>query len=102
MLGDPLEMGYCHCENCRRYSAAPVSAFTLWKWEDVNLTKGAEFLGKFKSSDISDRRYCTKCGSHISVDHPHARFDRCAHRSSTELSVQAKRASELRGNHPAD
>jgi hypothetical protein len=29
-----------------------------------------EFLGKFKSSDMSDRRYCTKCGSHISVDHP--------------------------------
>jgi hypothetical protein len=53
--GEPLEMGYCHCENCRRYSAAPVSAFTLWKWEDVNLIKGAEFLGKFKSSDISDR-----------------------------------------------
>jgi len=68
--GEPLEMGYCHCENCRRYSAAPVSAFTLWKWEDVNLIKGAEFLGKFKSSDISDRRYCTNCGSHIAVDHP--------------------------------
>ena len=31
--GEPLEMGYCHCENCRRYSAAPVSAFTLWKPE---------------------------------------------------------------------
>jgi len=68
--GEPLEMGYCHCENCRRYSAAPVSAFTLWKWENVNLTKGADFLGKFKSSDISARRYCTQCGSHISVDHP--------------------------------
>ena len=67
--GDPLEMGYCHCENCRRYSAAPVSAFTLWKKENVVLTKGAEFLGRFKSSEISDRRYCTKCGSHISVDH---------------------------------
>ena len=36
----------------------------------MKLTKGAELLGKFKSSDISDRRYCTKCGSHISVDHP--------------------------------
>jgi len=55
--GDPLEMGYCHCENCRRYSAAPVSAFTLWKKENVVLTKGAEFLGRFNSSEISDRRY---------------------------------------------
>jgi len=70
MRGAPLEMGYCHCEHCRRYSAARVSAFTLWKKENVNLTKRAEFLGRFKSSDISDRRYCTKCGGHISVDHP--------------------------------
>src|SRR5262245_26038093 len=68
--GEPLEMGYCHCENCRLYSTAPVSAFTLWKRENVTLIKGAEFLGTFKSSDISDRRYCTNCGSHISVDHP--------------------------------
>jgi Uncharacterized conserved protein len=68
--GDPLEMGYCHCENCRRYSAAPVSAFTLWKKEDVNVTKGEEFLGRFKSSEISDRGYCTKCGGHIIVEHP--------------------------------
>ena len=31
---------------------------------------GAEFLSRFKSSEISDRRYCTKCGSHLIVDHP--------------------------------
>ena len=68
--GVPLEMGYCHCENRRRYSAAPVSAFTLWKNEDVNVTKGEEFLGRFKSSDISERGYCTKCGGHILVEHP--------------------------------
>jgi len=68
--GAPLDMGYCHCENCRRYSAAPVSAFTLWTKENVKITKGEEFLGKFESSDISDRRFCTKCGGHIMVEHP--------------------------------
>lgn len=70
MRGEPLETGYCHCENCRRYSAAPVSAFTLWKPDQVKITKGEEFLGKFKSSEISDRRYCTKCGGHVMLDHP--------------------------------
>jgi hypothetical protein len=35
LSGDPLELGYCHCENCRRYSAASVSAFTLWKKENI-------------------------------------------------------------------
>ncbi len=28
--GDPLEMGYCHCENCQRYSAA------RWKFHAVD------------------------------------------------------------------
>ena len=50
MRGDPLEMGYCHCENCRHYSAAPVSAFTLWNKENVSVTKGEEFLGRFKAA----------------------------------------------------
>ena len=70
MSGDPLEVRYCHCENCRRYSAAPASAFTLWKKENVSVTKGEEFLGRFTSSDISEHGYCTKCGGHIIVEHP--------------------------------
>ena len=68
--GAPAEMGYCHCENCRRYSGMPVNAFTLWKPENVRVTKGEQFLGKFKSSEMSDRRYCTKCGGNVLVEHP--------------------------------
>lgn len=68
--GDPLDMGYCHCANCRKYSGAPVAAFTLWKSDQVKVAKGAASLGKFKSSDISDRWYCPKCGAHLVVDHP--------------------------------
>ena len=68
--GPPLDMGYCHCDQCRRYSGAPIAGFTLWKAEDVKVTKGAELLGLYKSSAISDRRFCTKCGSHVMIDHP--------------------------------
>lgn len=68
--GEPLDMGYCHCEACRRYSTAPVSLFTLWKPENVSVTKGEQFFGKFKSSEMSDRRYCTQCGGHVMIDHP--------------------------------
>lgn len=28
--GEPAAMGYCHCGSCRRWSAGPVNAFTLW------------------------------------------------------------------------
>jgi hypothetical protein len=68
--GPPLDMGYCHCANCRKYSGAPVNAFTLWKSADVKITKGLELLGQFESSEISGRRYCTKCGAHVLIDHP--------------------------------
>ncbi len=68
--GRPAEMGYCHCNACRSYSGGPVNAFTLWKAGDVKVTQGSEFLGRFKSSDFSVRRYCTQCGGHVMVDHP--------------------------------
>ncbi|MFL6595714.1 MAG: GFA family protein [Chthoniobacterales bacterium] len=70
MNGEPLDMGYCHCANCRRYSGAPVNAFLLWKEQDVKITKGEELLSQFQSSEISDRRFCTKCGAHVRIDHP--------------------------------
>src|SRR3954452_17875281 len=70
MNGDPLDMGYCHCGECRRYSGAPVNAFVLWKDGDVKITKGEELLTHFQSSAISDRRFCSKCAAHVRIDHP--------------------------------
>ena len=68
--GEPLNMGYGHCNECRRYCTAPVSIFTLWKSETVKVGKGEQYLGKFHASQLSDRRYCTKCGGHVMIDHP--------------------------------
>lgn len=70
VTGVPEEMGYCHRSSCRSYSGAPVSAFTLWKAENVTVTRGAEFLGGFNKTGMSDRRFCTKCGGHVMVGHP--------------------------------
>ena len=68
--GAPEAMGYCHCRSCRSWSAGPVNAFTLWKPENVKVTKGAEFIGKFMKTPVSDRQYCTKCGGHLMTGHP--------------------------------
>ena len=68
--GEPIDMGFCHCDGCRRYSGAPIAAFTLWKPEQVKISNGENLLGKFKSSDLSVRRFCTQCGAHVMVDHP--------------------------------
>ena len=67
--GEPLEMGYCHCAACREYSGAPVSAFLLFKQENLKVTAGAAFLSRFASSEMSDRRFCTKCGGALMTEH---------------------------------
>jgi hypothetical protein len=68
--GLPLEMGYCHCNSCRWHSGGPVNAFTLWKQENVRITRGAELLRGFNKTGMSDRQFCTKCGGHVVVYHP--------------------------------
>ncbi|MER9693296.1 GFA family protein [Mesorhizobium sp. M0179] len=63
-------MGYCHCGSCRSWSASPVNAFTLWKPQNVKVTRGAEFLSGFEKTEMSDRQFCTKCGGHLMTGHP--------------------------------
>ena len=46
--GAPEVMGYCHCSSCRSYSGGPFNAFTLWKADDVKVTRGSELLGEYK------------------------------------------------------
>jgi hypothetical protein len=68
--GAPVTMGYCHCASCRSWSAGPVNAFTLWKPEDVRVTKGGEHLATFEKTKLSQRRHCTRCGGHLMTAHP--------------------------------
>ncbi|MBS0151561.1 MAG: GFA family protein [Nitrospira sp.] len=68
--GEPVAMGYCHCESCRTWSAAPVNAFTLWKPDAVQITQGAENIGTYSKTPLSFRKWCRTCGGHILTEHP--------------------------------
>lgn len=70
VTGAPEAMGYCHCASCRSWSAAPVNAFTLWKPENVKVTKGQESIGHFRKTEMSDRQFCKQCGGHLMTNHP--------------------------------
>ncbi|MEO8156983.1 MAG: GFA family protein [Betaproteobacteria bacterium] len=70
--GEPVAMGYCHCDSCRHWSASPINAFTLWKPEAVKITHGAEQIGTHNKTPKSDRKWCRKCGGHIFTEHSHA------------------------------
>ncbi|MBT3206079.1 MAG: GFA family protein [Gammaproteobacteria bacterium] len=77
LTGEPEAMAYCHCDSCRRWSAGPVSAFTLWKPENIEITSGKEKIGGFSGNpgsdhetEVSHRKWCKTCGGHIFTEHP--------------------------------
>ena len=72
--GAPFAMGYCHCKDCRAWSAGPVNAFTLWKRDAVEVTQGAEHVTTCVKSEASHRKSCSKCGGNIMTDHPGGDF----------------------------
>lgn len=68
--GNPAGMGFCHCDSCRAWSAAPVNAFTLWPPSAVEVTRGAEHVGSFSKNPSSVRKWCKACGGHLFTEHP--------------------------------
>lgn len=70
VTGEPVAMGYCHCDSCRKWSAGPVNAFSLWKPESVRITQGADKIGTYSKSPRSNRKWCKSCGGHVFTEHP--------------------------------
>lgn len=70
VTGEPVASGYCHCDSCRRWSAGPVNAFSLWNPEAVKITRGAENIGTYNKTPTSYRKWCKTCGGHVLTEHP--------------------------------
>jgi hypothetical protein len=70
VTGEPAAAGYCHCQSCRSWSAAPVNAFTLWKPEALRVDEGENKIGTYNKTPRSFRKWCTVCGGHLFTWHP--------------------------------
>jgi hypothetical protein len=70
VVGTPVVMGYCHCDDCTSWLGAPVSAFSLWPRENLRITKGEPNVGVFNKSEAAYRKFCTTCGGALMTDHP--------------------------------
>ena len=68
--GEPKGMGYCHCASCRAHSGAPLGGFLLFHSKDVRVLRGAEAIGRFNRTGMSDRQFCTRCGGQVMTAHP--------------------------------
>ena len=47
-----------------------MNAFSLWSPEAVRITAGAEHIATFQKTELSQRKYCAKCGGHLMTNHP--------------------------------
>jgi hypothetical protein len=74
VTGEPVTMGYCHCESCRHWSAGPVNGYTLWRPGAVKITAGAENIGSYSKTPNSVRKWCKSCGGHLLTEHPPIRL----------------------------
>ena len=67
--GERAVMAVCHCKLCRGWSAAPVTGAALWSPENFKVTQGEDHLSSYAKVEGHDRKWCTKCGGHVFVDH---------------------------------
>ena len=70
LSAEPVVMGYCHCESCRRWSASPVNAFAMWPLDHVQVVQGEELVGTFSKTPQALRKWCKVCGGHLFTEHP--------------------------------
>lgn len=74
VVGEPIEMGYCHCESCRTHAGAPVVMFALFADRQITVTRGVERLNAFDKTGRSTRRFCQHCGGSVMTEHPGTGF----------------------------
>jgi len=70
--GAPVTQGYCHCADCRGWSAAPVTAYALWPLERVTLVAGADRVGRYSKTEARERCRCRDCGGAVMSEIPGA------------------------------
>jgi hypothetical protein len=71
LASPPFDAGWCHCRICRRVSGAPAMAFASVPAGDFLVTAGAGDIGTIALTHFGRRRFCTRCGTPLTmaVDH---------------------------------
>ena len=54
---------HCYCFSCRTTHSAGVVTWIGFKREQVRITRGAELVRDYVSSQGTRRKFCTQCGT---------------------------------------
>lgn len=58
--GPPEHHALCHCEDCRRWSGAPMVGWIAWREDQVTVTGSPK---SYASSEHGRREFCGDCGT---------------------------------------
>ena len=64
--GEPIWVGHCHCESCRRASGSVMTSFATYLLDKVVFT-GA-MPTRFPTDDSVVRSFCGQCGSPVAYE----------------------------------
>ncbi|QMU57971.1 MAG: GFA family protein [Boseongicola sp.] len=65
--GDPVFAAYCHCESCRKWHSAPMTALAAWPEDSVKVHGTTTVSDK---NDESQRTSCARCGGNVLTTKP--------------------------------
>lgn len=58
--GAPEHHAMCHCDDCRRWSGAPMAGWIAWQEDRVTITGDP---ATYRSSAHGERQFCAACGT---------------------------------------
>ena len=63
----PKSAFICHCNDCKKYTGAPFSAFIILAAEDVRLLSGTprRYEREAASGNSTSREFCPECGGSL-------------------------------------
>ena len=65
--GAPEHHAVCHCEDCRRWSGAPMVGWLAWQADRVTLSGETR---SYHSSEHGTREFCGACGTGLFYRNP--------------------------------
>jgi hypothetical protein len=66
--GSPKSSAICHCHSCRKWHAAPINAWSIWKSDDVTISGDPVITST--QNEASGRVSCAKCGGCVANHKP--------------------------------
>jgi len=72
VTGPSVIEGYCHCKDCRAWSATPITAYALWPADQTEFTKGQDKVVTYSKTGSAHRQHCSDCGSLLATSMPGA------------------------------